>query len=258
MFLGQFDHLTQFCCVTVHREHAIGYDQFETLVGMELQLTFEVFHVGVLIRVVLSFTEPDAVDERGMYQPVGDHDVFLGEYRLENTCVGVHAGREKDRVFSPEEFGHIVLELTVDVLRATDETYRGHAVATIIQAFMRGTDHLLVARETQVVVRTHVDDFLQARPLGKFNLDVGSLRRMDESLLLENPCGLYLLQLFPYRFLSLYCCRPWFPPVRISANQLAGHLTRRSVRIAPWVSGMHYGIMRDDTDESCSFMMCTP
>ncbi len=57
-----------------------------------------------------ALAEPDAVDDRGVVQLVGDHGVLLVEQRLEETPVGVEAGRVQDRVLGAEELGDRRLE----------------------------------------------------------------------------------------------------------------------------------------------------
>ncbi len=91
---------------------------------MLLQLLLQVAHLGVLVRVLHRLAQPHAIDDRGVDQAVGDHHVLVGEHCLEDSGVGVHAGGEKQGILGAEEFGELLLQLAVDVLRATDEADR--------------------------------------------------------------------------------------------------------------------------------------
>ena len=63
----------------------------------------ELVHVAVGVAVALGPAEPDAVDDRGVVERVGDDGVLLAEERLEEPAVGVEAGGVEDRVLRAEE-----------------------------------------------------------------------------------------------------------------------------------------------------------
>ena len=75
----------------VHREHAVGGDQPCARALRFLQLGFQIGHVAVVVAKALGFAQPDAVNDAGMVQFVGDDGVFGAEQRLEQTAVGVEA-----------------------------------------------------------------------------------------------------------------------------------------------------------------------
>ena len=86
--------------IAVHREDAVGGDQLEARAGRvgRLELRLEVGHVGVPVAVALRLAEPDAVDDRGVVELVGDDRVLGAEQGLEQAAIGVEAGRIEDRV----------------------------------------------------------------------------------------------------------------------------------------------------------------
>ncbi len=181
--------LVQLREVAVHREDAVGDHEAKALVSVLDELLLEVAHVRVLVRVLHRLAEAHAVHDRGVDEPVGDHDVLVGEDRLEDPGVRVEAGREQERVFRPEELRQAVLQLAVDVLRAADEADRRHAVPAAVEPGMRGREHVGVRGEAEVVVRAEVQDFLGRSARGELDLDLGPLRRVDDPLLLEEAGG---------------------------------------------------------------------
>ena len=135
--------------VAVHAEHAVGDDQPHALVLVLLELLLQVLHVGVLVGVLHRLAQAHAVDDAGVDQAVGDHDVLVVQDRLEHAAVGVHAAREEDRVLGAEELGQLVLELAVQVLRAADEPDARHPVAALVEAAVRRRHHLRVRRQAR-------------------------------------------------------------------------------------------------------------
>ena len=77
--------------------------------GAELRL--QVGHVGVAVAQPAGLAQPDAVDERGVVELVGDDGVLGAEQRLEHAAVGVEAGGVQDRGLGAEELRQPRLEL---------------------------------------------------------------------------------------------------------------------------------------------------
>jgi hypothetical protein len=102
----------------------------------------------------------------------------------------IAAGREEDRIFSTQELGELVLELPVNILRATDEANRGHAVPTRLQPLVRGPDHLRMAGKAQIVVGANIDALAQAGADRKLDFDFRRLWRSDVAFILEQAGGL--------------------------------------------------------------------
>ena len=114
MPLGEVADLGERRDVAVHGEHAVGGDQARAGVAGGLQEPLEVGHVGVRVALPLGPAEPDAVDDRGVVQRVGDDDVLLAEERLEQSAVRVEARGVEDGVLGGQEAGDGRLELGVD------------------------------------------------------------------------------------------------------------------------------------------------
>ena len=85
--------------------------------------------VTMLVAVALGAAEPDAVDDGGMIEGVGDDRIAVAEKRLEETPVGVEARRVENGVLRAEEARDGRLELLVDALGAADEPHAGQAEA---------------------------------------------------------------------------------------------------------------------------------
>ncbi|MCU1555299.1 MAG: hypothetical protein JWM13_2785 [Arthrobacter sp.] len=147
---------------TVHGEDAVRDDDLPAgriLLGRGLdQLGLEVRHVLVGVAEALGLAEPDAVDDRGVVQGVGDHGVLRAEEGLENAAVGVKATGEQDGVLRAEELRDTFLQGQVQVLGAADEAHAGHAEAPLVHRCLGGGDDLRVVREAQVVVGAEVQD----------------------------------------------------------------------------------------------------
>ncbi len=195
VLLGQGAGLVQGHQVAVHGEHAVTHDQPGALVLVQLQLLAQVLHVHVLEGVVVRRAQTDAVDQRGVDQPVGDDHVLGAQDGLEHAGVGVHARGEQQRLLHAQELRHLVLQLAVDVLGAADEAHRAHAVAALVQTLVGRLDHVGVAAQAQVVVGAEVQHVLVLGALGVLDLDLGVLGRADEALLLVEALVLDLLDL---------------------------------------------------------------
>ena len=174
--------------VAVHGEDAIGDHQPDPGVGRLAELRLEIRQVGVRVAVPARLGEPDAVDDRGVVEGVGDDGVLLPEQRLEDPAVGVEAGGEEDGVGEAEEGRQAPFQLPVQVLRAADEAHRGQAVAACVEGRARGVEEPRVAGEPQVVVGAEVQHPAAA------DLDLGPLRRLDDPLLLPGSGGADLLE----------------------------------------------------------------
>ena len=74
--VADFVHLGN---ISVHREHSIGNDDPVTLSLRNLQLLFEVSHVGVFVSVAYGFTKTNTVNDRSVVQFIRDDGIFLTE-----------------------------------------------------------------------------------------------------------------------------------------------------------------------------------
>ena len=105
------------------------------------------------------------------------------EQRLEHAAVGVETGGEHDRVVLAEVFCDRLLELTVQRLRAADESHRGHAEAEFVHRALGRRDDLRVVGEAEVIVGAEIDRLALAFRPG--DADPPALRPGQQALALE-------------------------------------------------------------------------
>ena len=139
----------------------------------------EVLHVVVLVAEALGLAEPDAVDDGGVVQLVGDDGVLGPQDGLEQAPVGVEAGGVEDGVLLAHEPGDPGLQLLVDVLGAADEADGGQAEAPLVVGGLGGGDEVRVVGEAQIVVGAHIH-----HALGQRGIDPGPLGGHDDPLVL--------------------------------------------------------------------------
>ena len=207
--LGQRHDLAQRRHVTVHGEDPVGHDHPEAGPGGVDELRLQVAHVRVLVDQPLRLAQPDAVDDGGVVQPVGEDRVVGAEQRLEDAAVGVEAGRVEDRVLHPEEGGHAPLQLQVQGLGPADEADAGHPVAPLLERAVGGGQQLGVPGQAEVVVGAEVQD----RAVPAFDADLRPLVAADGPFLLPQALLPDLAQLARQELVE-----PWvhgWPPDRI-------------------------------------------
>src|SRR5262249_59879243 len=100
----------------------------------------------------LSFTEPDAVNDAGVVQLVGENRVLLAQERLEQPAVGVEAGGIEDSIFFAKETGDGPFKCLVQLLRAADKADRREAETPAAQPLVGGLNDLGVIGQAKVVV----------------------------------------------------------------------------------------------------------
>ena len=186
MPVGQIANRRQIGDVAIHRKHAVGGDQFEASAGRGrfVQLRFEIGHVVVAIAKSLGFAEPDAVDDAGVIQLVGDDCVLGSEKRFEQSAVGVEARAIEDRVFRAEKLAELRFQLLVRRLGAADEPHRGQAVAPAIERRMGSLNDLGMLGQPEIIVGAHVEHFASLA-----DADMRILRRRDHALALIRARG---------------------------------------------------------------------
>ena len=169
VFLSQLTNRRQLGDRSVHGEATIGRDETKACVlGLD-QLCLEVGHVVVLVAEALRLAEPDAVDDRRVVEFVGNHGVFRAEKRFEQAAIGVESGGIKNRIFRSQKSRQLILEVFMNVLRATDEADRGHAEAMRIEGRLGGSDERGMVGESEIIVRAHVEN---AAPTGNSDLRI--------------------------------------------------------------------------------------
>ena len=188
--LGQVADLAQAGDMPVHREDAVGGDQPPAGARRLDQARLQLVHVAVSVAQPSRLAEPDAVDDRGVVQLVGDDRVAVVQEHLEEAAVGIEAGRVEDRVVGAEERREPLLESAVDALRAADEAHRRHPVAPALERLGGRRLHLGVAGQPEVVVGAEVD-----QAPATVDLDVRALRRGEQPLLLVDAGRAQLVDL---------------------------------------------------------------
>ena len=131
VLIGQRAVLGQLGEVAVHREDAIGrdHDVARAVGSGGFQLCLKIGHVGIGVAVALCLAEPDAVDDRGVVQGVGDNGILFAQKRFEEAAIGVETGGEEDRIVHAQKPGQRGFQFPVQVLRPADEPHGRHAKA---------------------------------------------------------------------------------------------------------------------------------
>ena len=192
--VGERADLPELRDMAVHREDAVGRDQLEPrTVGLGLlQPVLELVHVGIGEAVASRLGQPDAVDDRGVVEAVGDDRVLFAHQRLEHAAVGVEAGGEHDRVVLAEVFRDRQLELAMQRLRPADEPNRGHAEAERVHRLPGRGDDLGMVGEAEVIVGAEIDHV--ARAAGRGDADMSALRAGEQALALEKAGSVDLVE----------------------------------------------------------------
>ncbi len=118
-----------------------------------------------------------------MVERVGDDGIFCGEEWFEESAVSIEARPIENGVLGVEIVGDGSFELFVEVLCATDEAHRRHAVAVGVHRLLGSLDDARVVREAKIVVGAEVEH------LGVFaHADVSTLWGGDEAFVLIQSC----------------------------------------------------------------------
>ena len=171
---------------SIHRKYPVGRDHLEPgsrPIGL-LKPAFQLGHVAVAIAEPLCFREPNAIDDGGVIQFIADHSILFRKQRLENTGVRVKTGRVQNRVFRSQKCTKPRFKFPVDLLRTTDETHRGKAVAPSIKGRMRRGDDGRMIRKPEIVIGAEIQD--RAAISG---FDPGVLRSGNNAFTLQQTGG---------------------------------------------------------------------
>src|SRR6516165_6477128 len=155
---GEVTDLAQLRDEPVHREHAVARDEPGARPGRLFEALLELRHVAVGVAVALRLAQADAVDDARVVEGIGDHGIALIEKRFEQPAVGIEARGIQDHILAAEVTRQARLQRLVNLLRATDEAHRGHAVTELIERTRCRGAHPGVVREAKVVVGAEVDD----------------------------------------------------------------------------------------------------
>ena len=157
-------------------------------------MLLELGEIAIGVTQASGFAQPDAVDDAGVVERVGDDGVLFAEHGFEQATVGIQARGVQDGVLGAEELRQRRFELLVHGLRAADEAHRGHAITETVDGAMRRLADRGMIGQAQVVVSAEVDD---VRVIGA---DLPGLRAGDHAFGLEQAL---LAQFFELRVESL-------------------------------------------------------
>ena len=102
--------------------------------------------------------QPRAVDDAGVVQLIGDHEVFLREDGRDGSGIGREPALKDDGRFSLLELREPPLQLHVNLHRARDRAHGSGADAELLQRRERFFLEPWMGRQSEVVVRGEVDD----------------------------------------------------------------------------------------------------
>ena len=157
-FVREIADLPQRRDAAVHGEHAVGGDESRAAVLRVLEMLLQLGQVAIGVSQPPRLAEPDAVDDAGVIERVGNDRVLFAEHGFEQPAIGVPARGIQDGVFGAEEARQRRLELLVHRLRTADEAHRGHAVTETVDCPVRGFANRRMAGKSQVIVSAQVDD----------------------------------------------------------------------------------------------------
>lgn len=126
VLLSQLVNLVQRGDISIHREDSVSDDDSHPCLLRLLELFFQIGHIQVFEAELLSFTETDAVNNRGVVKGIADDCVLGTEDSLEETGIGIKSAGEKNGVFERVVVGDHTLQFLVDILCAANESDRAH------------------------------------------------------------------------------------------------------------------------------------
>ncbi len=183
VLVGQLANGRQVGNRSIHGENSIGCDQSEPRSFCLLKFAAEIVHGIVLVAQSLSFAQPDAIDDAGVVEFIGDDCIFGSEDRFKESAVGVPAGVVEDRIFLANELADLGLEVFMDRLRAADEADRSQSISPAVERIGGGLTNARMLRESEIVIRAKIEIWSTIsqrdhRPLG----------RIDHPFGLESAC----------------------------------------------------------------------
>jgi hypothetical protein len=169
--------------VAVHREHAVGDDQRPTALRL-LDAPLEMVEIAVVVDEHVGAREPAAVDDRGVVELIGEHDVAGASERRGHADVGEVARAEQQRRLAALERGEALLEAAMDRHRARDQARRACADAPPHRRVGGRRAHTGMIGQAEVVIRAQQQYRLAVEQ------HVRPLRSADETSPAMQPEGL--------------------------------------------------------------------
>ena len=150
--LRELDDLLERRHVAVEREHRVGGDQRRARVRLR-EPPGEVLGVAVVVHEYLGPREPAAVDQRGVVELVGEHDVARAGQRGDDPGIGEEARAEQERAVAPHERGEPLLEAAVNGHRSRREPGGAGAHPPAHRGLRGGLANPRVIGQPEAVVR---------------------------------------------------------------------------------------------------------
>ncbi len=105
----------------VHGEDAVGGDESGAMGLRLLKNILQLTRITVGVAEPLCLAQPDAVNDRGVIQLIGDDRIFRAEECFEQAAIGVETGGVENGIVCLKELRYLLLQLLVDRLCAADE-----------------------------------------------------------------------------------------------------------------------------------------
>ena len=159
VLLGRFAQAGQRADVAIHREDAVGDQQF--LAGLVLhagELLFGVGHVFVAEDENLRSRKTAAIDDRGVIQLVGNDEIVFAQKCRNRPRVRRESRLEHHAGLDVLEARDLLFQLHVNLHRARDGAHRSRPDAILARGFKRRFAQLRMRSEPKVIVRGKVDD----------------------------------------------------------------------------------------------------
>lgn len=130
----------------------------------------------MLVAQALGLAKPDAVDDAGVVQLVGDDGVVSSQASFEEAGVGVESTWIEDSIIHLMEVSNPALEILVDILCPANEADGRHAETMGVKGVLGCLDDAWVIGESQVVIGAKVEHALS------IGIDLHVLGRRDYAL----------------------------------------------------------------------------
>ena len=160
VFVAELDHLIDLSDIALHREDAVGDDEFAVVGVVLLEETLEVFEVEMLVFVVGGEGYLLALHDGSVVTLVEIDEVVASGDAGDGARVGEEArGEEHDGILA-QELAELVLELDMDVESAVEEGRAGAASTVFVDGGFGGFLDFGMVSKAQIGVGAEHKDFL--------------------------------------------------------------------------------------------------
>jgi len=147
--------------VAVHRKYAVGDEELLAVpVFSFLQNALAIGRVFMLEDLDRRLGQAAAVNDGGVVELVGDDQIILAKDCGNSSGIGGEARLKYDAGFHFLESRDLLLEIHVHLHRAGDRADRARAHSEFANRINGGAAQLRLRRETEIIIRAQIDDFL--------------------------------------------------------------------------------------------------